>query len=181
VPRRRVVALGVALALPGALALGCGAGDSGGSTDPGVTAEQPAVVPTPAEPPVTTTAGKPPTTATEPTATTGVPTATTPDGGGGGDEEPIRVPAAFTVTGSAITPATVTVPAFLAVEVRITAKDGKAHDLRLDAPGGGPIALAAGGSTKVRLTGLQPGSYPLIADGGRLRATLRVTTDAPGP
>jgi hypothetical protein len=159
-----VVALGV---------LGCG-GDDGASptvarTAPqvttrtaGTTAEQPSTTPT----------------ATAPTATTGVP----PEDqeGGAGDEEPARVPAAFAVEAGRITPKTITVPAFLTVELRLTAKAAPAK-VTLDAPGGETYDVAAGGTARVEVNGLKPGDYPVrVEDGGT--ATLHVVSGgAPGP
>jgi hypothetical protein len=126
---------------------------------------------------------------TPPTATTGVPasggTAAPSEEqaapGGAGDEEAVRVPAAFSVTADGIVPAVVTVPAFLAVEVRLTAKDGRPHEVTVGTPGGDTVTVAAGGTAVLRVAGLQPGSYPLTADGGRVRGTLQVTRESPGP
>jgi hypothetical protein len=123
-----------------------------------------------------------------PTATTGVP----PQGGSGGttapaesqpggagDEEAIRVPAHYAIDGRTVTPRRVNVPAFLPIEVRLTSRDGRPHDVRIDAPGGGLVQLAAGGTAVRRLPGARAGSFPIVVDGA-VRAELRVGLE-PGP
>jgi hypothetical protein len=137
---------------------------------------------------VTTTAA-PTSTAptTTPTATTGVPvggvttgeTTSTSSGesgesgeGGAGDEEPARVPVALTHAGGSLSPTTVTVPAFLALEIRIS---GPATTATL--PGGGRLTVP-GAKT---IAGLKPGKYTIsTADGGK--TTLDVVSGGdPGP
>jgi hypothetical protein len=124
-----------------------------------------------------------------PTATTGVP----PQGGSGGttapaesqpggagDEEAIRVPAAFAIRGTSASPSVVAVPAFLTIELRLTSRDGRPHDVALR--GARPVVtvnLAAGGTAVKRLEGLRRGDYALVVDGERA-GTLRVGTQ-PGP
>jgi hypothetical protein len=131
---------------------------------------------------------------TTPTATTGLPVGgrTTPDDtggtsadseqgqGGAGDEEATRVPAAFAATGTALSPTTITIPAFLAIDVMVTATDG-AQRLTIAAPGGGAMDVAAGRTATKRLSGLKPGDYTITtARGGR--ATLHVVSGGdPGP
>jgi hypothetical protein len=123
------------------------------------------------------------TTTTTPTATTGVPEGgvttgeTTPSTGesgegGAGDEEPARVPVALTHSGGALSPTTVTVPAFLTLEIRIS---GPATTATL--PGGGRLTVPG---TKT-IPGLKPGKYAIsTADGGR--TTLDVVSGGdPGP
>jgi hypothetical protein len=134
---------------------------------------------------VTTTAA-PTSTAptTTPTATTGVPVGgvttgeTTPTStgesgeGGAGDEEPARVPVALTHSDGALSPTTVTVPAFLTLEIRISGAPTTAT-----LPGGGRLT-APGTKT---IAGLKPGKYTIsTADGGR--TTLDVVNGGdPGP
>lgn len=125
----------------------------------------------------TTTAATTPS-AAAPTATTGVPvggvtTSTGESGAGGaGDEEPARVPVTLTHASGSLSPTTVTVPAFLSLEIRIS---GPATTATL--PGGGQLA-APGTKT---ITGLKPGKYTIsTADGGR--TTLDVVNGGdPGP
>lgn len=91
---------------------------------------------------------------------------------GAGDEEPMRVPVRFRIEGQTVTPATVTVPAFLSLEITITADEG-VRRVMVDAPGAGAVALVDGRG-RLRLDGLKPGTYRLVADNGA-RATLQVT------
>jgi hypothetical protein len=195
----------VALALAGAstAAVGCG-GDDGPTSATVVqeptTAVAPATgpdatVPTTTTATPTTTGTSPATTDTTPTATTGVPpggvTTTAPETGGApaggeegqggaGDEEAVRVPVALTTDGGALSPTIVTVPAFLAIELRVTAKGG-AEKLTITAPGGGTLAVAAGQTATKRLSGLKPGDYAVTTPGGG-KATLHVVRGGdPGP
>jgi hypothetical protein len=160
-------------------AVGCGDNGDGGSK----ASQQPQSSPPPApatSPPATATT--PPVTATTPPATSTTPTATTGEPGpaGAGDEEPIRVPAVFTIQGTAITPERVTVPAFLSVDVTLTAKGG-AQRVTVAAPGGGAFDVAAGGTHHTKLSGLPPGDYAVTTAAGG-RATLHVVRGgAPGP
>jgi hypothetical protein len=156
-------------------ALGCGAtNDQSASVSEQPSSAPPATgseaVPTTATPSVTAT-----TPSTTPTATTGE-----PGGAGAGDEEPIRTPATFLIGPDGISPATVTVAAFLAIDVTLTSKTGP-HKVTIDAPGGGTVDVAAGGTRHVLLGGLKPGDYPITTDAGA-RATLHVVSGgAPGP
>jgi hypothetical protein len=136
---------------------------------------------------VTTTAA-PTSTAptTTPTATTGVPvggvttgettstsTSTGESGAGGaGDEEPARVPVTLTHSGGALSPTTVTVPAFLSLEIRISGPKATAT-----LPDGGRLPVPG---TKT-IAGLKPGKYTIsTADGGK--TTLDVVSGGdPGP
>jgi hypothetical protein len=132
-----------------------------------------------AAPPAATTPSTTASPTTTPTATTGVPeggvtqTSTAESGeGGAGDEEPARVPVALIARAGALSPTTVTVPAFLALDVRVA---GAATTVTL--PGGATLA-APGQKT---LPGLKPGTYAITtADGGR--TTLNVVNGGdPGP
>jgi hypothetical protein len=199
------VAGAVALAAGGGTIAGCG--DEGPSSatvvqEP-VTAVGPATGPDATIP--TTTTPKPAATSTDttPTATTGEPTGggtptgaggtqTAPDTGGtpaggeqgeggAGDEEATRVPVELTADGGALSPTTVTIPAFLAVEVTVSATGG-AEKVTITAPGGGgTLTVPAGGRATRRLAGLKPGDYTVTtASGGR--ATLHVVAGGdPGP
>lgn len=174
--RGTAVALGVA-----ALAV-AGCGDDGAtvaqeSTSAVPAATAPADVPTtttpPAAEPAPSTAESGTGTETVPTATTGAPTGESGEGGAG-DEEAIRVPAAFRVAADGtVTPRTITVPAFLPVELSITAV-GEDRRVTIDAPGAGTFAVAAGGTARKRVAGLKAGEYDVTVAGGG-RATLRVT------
>jgi hypothetical protein len=132
-----------------------------------------------APPAATTTSPATTPTTTAPTATTGVPeggvtqTSTAESGeGGAGDEEPARVPVALTARAGALSPSIVTVPAFLALDVRVT---GAATTVTL--PGGATLA-APGQKT---LPGLKPGAYAITSAAGG-RTTLNVVNGGdPGP
>lgn len=194
---RRAGAALVAVAALAASATGCGSDDSPSSTvvQQPTTAVAPATGPeatvpttTTATPPrQTTTTGPGMSTDTSPTATTGLPPGGVDPGkkgeqkpGGGGDEEPARVPVTLTTAGAALSPTIVTIPAFLEIELRVTAKGG-AEKLTISAPGGGTIAVPAGKTITKRLTGLKPGDYAVTtASGGK--STLRVINGGdPGP
>lgn len=99
--------------------------------------------------------------------------------GGAGDEEPIRTEAAFAVQGGQVTPASVSVPPFFAVELSVSSKDSAAHQVKLV---GTAIAftLPAGERVVRRLEGLQPGMYALLVDGGAGAGSL-VVGDQAGP
>lgn len=205
--RRSGAALAAVLALGGAGAMaaatGCG-GDDGPTSATVVQGSTTAVAPSTgpdATVPTTTTAAPPSSaapssTTTDPTATTGVPTGgvqttTAPDTGGasaggeegeggGGDEEATRVPVALTADGGALSPTIVTIPAFLAIELRVENR-GAAEKLTISTPGGGTLAVPAGRTTTRRLTGLKPGDYAVTTAGGG-KTTLHVVNGGdPGP
>jgi hypothetical protein len=189
-----------ALALA-AFAAGCGGDDAQRTATvidvptttqgPSTTPDAPA--PTTTTPTVTTPAAPAPTT-TDPTATTGVPPggAEAPDDNGGtpaggeqapggaGDEEAPRVPATFTISGSSISPAQITVPAFLAIDLAVSVK-GAAEQVTVAAPGVGTLYVATGGTARKQLAGLKPGDYAVTTAAGG-KATLHVVSGgAPGP
>lgn len=140
------------------LAGGCGSENrSAGATTATTSAEPTASIPKAPPPPADATT---PSTVTE-SATT--PTSTNPEQqpGGAGDEQPIRVPADFRIGSGGMTPASVSVPAFLAVQVTIVSADGKAHTVVLATPKPRTIEVPAGGRASVRLPGLRPGRYAL--------------------
>jgi hypothetical protein len=192
-----VAAVALAVAV---LAAGCGSDDTTSATvvqEP-TTAVAPATGPAATVP--TTTVVTPTTstptstsTSTNPTATTGVttggvkPTTTggSPAGGeqgegGAGDEEATRVPVTLTADGAELSPTTVTIPAFLAIELRVTAK-GDAEKLTISAPGGGTLSVAAGQTATKRLAGLKPGDYAVTSTSGG-KTVLRVVSGGdPGP
>lgn len=119
-------------------------------------------------------------TATAPTTVTGTveggvttSTSTGESGeGGAGDEEPARVPVVLTHRAGALSPTTVTVPAFLTVVVAISGPKTTAT-----LPGGATLPVPG----QKTLTGLKPGKYTIsTADGGR--TTLAVISGGdPGP
>jgi hypothetical protein len=180
-------------------ATGCGGDDTTSATvvqGPDATAPATSTGPDATVPTTTTvtpTTSTSPSTSTNPTATTGVPpggvkpttTGGAPAGGeqgegGAGDEEGARVPVTLTADGGSLSPTVVTIPAFLTIELRVSAKGG-AEKLTISAPGGGTLPVAAGQTATKRLAGLKPGDYSVTTAGGG-KATLRVVSGGdPGP
>lgn len=149
VPRPAVLAV--------ALALGVGAcgDDSGGS---------PGTSPVDTNPTASTPdATAPPPDATQPGTAPVVPPASTEPGAG--DEEPIRVPAAFTVRDGRLTPRTITVPPFLAVELSVVADDGAGHRLVLRTATPKTLTVGAGERAAIQVRGLRAGRYVVELDG----------------
>jgi hypothetical protein len=174
---RRLPQLSALLVVAGLLLAGCGDGSSSsGSAAPADTSGRPvASAPDATTPPPDATTPLPPST-TQPPAATQPPAQTTPQqqdpgedgatGGGQPQDEPVRVPAAFKVLGtSRLTPATVTVPPFLAVEVSVANPDGARHVVVVTTPRPQTLTLDGGGYRAVRLPGLRAGSYPIELDG----------------
>jgi hypothetical protein len=158
------------MAVLAALALVTGA-CGGGNTGAGPAGEPTASAPDATAPPTDATQpGTGP--VTTPTATTPAHTLTERSGGGssggttgGGGEEAVRVPAAFTAAGGRLTPPTITVPPFLAVEVALTSGDGKPHRLTLQTPVPHTLTAPAGRRAAIRIPGLRAGRYPVLLDG----------------
>lgn len=142
-----------------ALALVVATGGCGGSTS---------------KSPATTTV-----TVTTPTPTASVPRgepspppdATTTTTTQSGDQQ-VRVPATYTVVNGRLQPATITVPPFLAVEISVTAADGKAHRLLVQTPTPHQLTVAAGGHKVIRIAGLRAGRYVVELDGKPAGALL---------
>ena len=119
----------------------------------------------------------------EPTATaTPSPTATaSPDPedqpGGAGDEEEARVRARFRVTPKGISPAQVSVPAFLAIELVVDSYLAEPFVVRLE--GAPPLSVGAGRTARLDVEGRRPGRYPI--DFGEAGQALLITGTEPGP
>ena len=119
----------------------------------------------------------------EPTATaTASPMATaTPDPedqpGGAGDEEEARVRARFRVTPKGISPAQVSVPAFLAIELVVDSYLAEPFVVRLE--GAPPLSVGAGRTARLDVEGRRPGRYPI--DFGDAGQALLITGTEPGP
>jgi hypothetical protein len=174
-----------AVALPAGGLAGCGGGDDdAGTSAPAPAAPAPART-TPAPAPAGTAAA-PGTTATAPAATIPQDTRTTggasPESapGGAGDEQPIRVPAEFSLTGDQVTPGKVTVPAFLPVELRFRAADGRAHDVLVRTPTPTRLSVPASGTATQVIDGLRAGLYLIVVDGRATNGALVAGGDA-GP
>lgn len=149
-------------------ACGCGGGRKTASQPP----QTPATTPS-------TPAATPSTAAGAPTTSTGTsPGARTEPPSANGGEEPIRTPATYTfLRGGRVSPPTITVPAFIAVEITLASRDGRAHDLVLTAGRAYRLHVAAGRRSTVRVPGLRAGTYRLVGAPG---ATLVVGGEA-GP
>jgi hypothetical protein len=161
------------LAVLAALAVtGCGGGNTGpGTVNPTASAPDATAPPADATQPGTAPATTPPVTTTTQTPTA---TATQPSGDtGGGGEQQVRVPASYVVTPSGrLTPPTVTVPPFLAVELSIRSDDGRSHTLVLGTPAPHTLQVGAGKRAAVRIAGLRAGRYAVTLDGTRAGALV---------
>ena len=81
---------------------------------------------------------------------------------------------AFRADGT-VDPPTVTVPAFVAVQVTLASRDGRAHVLRLrDRDRTYRLAVGPGKRETSKLPGLRAGSYRLQSAGGGRGVTLMV-------
>jgi hypothetical protein len=90
------------------------------------------------------------------------------------------LPATFTVgPGDAVTPPSVSSPAFLAIQLTVISGDGKAHRVLLRTPTPHSLAVPAGGRASIIIPGQRAGTYPLSVDGTD-RATLQIGGE-PGP
>jgi hypothetical protein len=101
--------------------------------------------------------------------------------GGAGDEAAARVPVELTVgSDGTVTPATVSVPAFLALELRVRNRTAGTLSVTMEhADPPGAFAVGAGKTGTQRLAGVRPGRY-VITVAGAGRATL-VAGAEPGP
>lgn len=126
-------------------------------------------------------AAAPAASATTPPATTAAATVTTPAAAPGGDEEGIRVPAAFTVAPGRVTPAQITVPPFLRIELQLKSGDGAAHRFTLRTPTPVTVAVPASGVATQTVDGLEAGTYEIVVDDGAAAGRLTAADDAVGP
>jgi hypothetical protein len=120
-------------------------------------------------------------TATATATATPAPTATATPAenapGGGGDEAAARVPVALTIQPDGqLSPATVSVPAFLALELIVHNRTGAPLVVRFH---GVRLAVGSGATVHRRLEGLRKGRYPVRAAGAGT-ATVIVGVE-PGP
>jgi hypothetical protein len=155
-----------------------------GSDEPrGSSTAAPTPDPTPsatATPPTATapSAPSPPPDAPLPPATPG---AGEEQPGGGGDEAEARVPVAVTVASDgSVTPATVSVPAFLALDLQVSNRTGGTITVTWEASEpAGPFEVGAGKTGSRRVAGVKAGRYPLVVSGAD-RAVV-VAGAEPGP
>ena len=90
------------------------------------------------------------------------------------------MPATFTVRASGVTPATVSAPAFLAVQLTVVSGDGKRHAVAVVLPDGRrPLNVPANGRASTSIPGLKAGEYAVDID-GKPRAVLLIGGE-PGP
>ncbi|UGS34679.1 cupredoxin domain-containing protein [Capillimicrobium parvum] len=149
---RRAAALAAVLTIGAAALAGCG-GDGSSSTG---------------------TAPAPAATATAPA---GASTSGEDQPGGGGDEQPIVVPARFTFSGDGLSPAEVAVPAFFDIRLTGVSKDGRAHTILFE---GTTLQVPAHGRASAKIGGLKKGRYGVTIDGQENAATI-VSGAEPGP
>jgi hypothetical protein len=156
---------------------GCGGGDTRTAVpvDSITPAPTPSATPTPPRA-TAPSAPSPPPDAPAPTATSGEGQA-----GGGGDEAAARVPVELTVgSDGSVSPATVSVPAFLALELQVRNRTAGTLSVTLEhADPAGPFEVGAGMTGTRRLAGMRPGRYAITVAGAG-SATL-VAGAEPGP
>lgn len=165
------------------LALSACGGDEPSSSAPSSTATE--------GPTATETATETPPTATAPSAQDPPPDAPTPTStpsgsgedqpGGGGDEAEARVPVAVTVgTDGTISPGTVHVPPFLALELQVRNRTGSPLRVSWDASEPkGAFEVGVGKVGTRRVAGLKRGTYFVSIDGAGTAAV--VAGAEPGP
>jgi hypothetical protein len=136
-------------------------------------------------PPETTTATA---TATATPAATATPTATAtatasaspaPEDqeGGAGDEEPARVPLEFTLSDAGLKPATISVPAFLGLELIVHNRTSAPQHVALE--GSGSIDVPAGDTARAHFEGRRAGTYKV--DAGSAGDAQVIVGVEPGP
>jgi hypothetical protein len=92
----------------------------------------------------------------------------------------VRLPATFTIlSGDRLTPASVSAPASLAIQVTVVSGDGKSHRVLLRTPTPYALAVRPGGRASVLVGGLRPGRYVLLLD--RAARGALVVGGQPGP
>jgi hypothetical protein len=99
----------------------------------------------------------------------------------GGDEEPIRVPATFTLDAGRLRPATISVPAFLTVRLAVVGHDERSHQVVAQTDHGPrTLRVPPGASGAITIPGMRRGTYGVSVDGGRAVGKLVVGVGA-GP
>jgi hypothetical protein len=135
-------------------------------------ADEPAATATaPPSPPATATASAAPAATTTPTPSP------EEQEGGAGDEQPARVPLEFTLTDGGLRPATISVPAFLGLELIVHNQTGRPQRVTLE--GSGELDVPADDTARIRFEGRRAGTYRVDAgDAGHARLVVGVQ---PGP
>jgi hypothetical protein len=97
--------------------------------------------------------------------------------GGAGDEQPARVPLEFTLTDGGLHPATISVPAFLGLELIVHNHTGQPQRVTLE--GSGALDVPANDTARIRFEGRRAGTYRVDAgDAGHAQVVVGVE---PGP
>lgn len=100
--------------------------------------------------------------------------------GGGGGAINARVPATYHLgSGGHLTPPTISVPAFIAVEITIASSDSAPHTVQVRTPVPHTLRVSGHGRAAVRIPGLRAGTYPVAVDGAT-RGALSIGGE-PGP
>ena len=97
----------------------------------------------------------------------------------GGGEEPVRVPADFVVRAGRPRPRSVSIPAFLAVEVSVRNLDRVTRLVTVHTDRPYRLRVPPSGRAARLVPGQRPGTYPVTVSGGG-RAVL-VSGGEPGP
>jgi hypothetical protein len=152
---------------------GCGGGDESQTAAPATPQPAPSAA---TEAPAATAS---PTGTATPTATTQPLPSVAPEDqpGGAGDEEPVRVPAQFTVKPGGVEPPAVSVPAFFTIQLTVRNATGSPVVARL--AGAEPLTVAPGGTGRAVIVGRRKGRYTL--DFGEGRSAELVIGAQPGP
>jgi hypothetical protein len=96
--------------------------------------------------------------------------------GGAGDEEPARVPLEFTLSDGGLKPETISVPAFLGLELIVHNQTSSPQRVVLE--GSGSLDVPAGDTARARFEGRKKGTYSV--DAGSAHAQVIVGVE-PGP
>ncbi len=93
---------------------------------------------------------------------------------------PARIPATFQLqAGGRLSPSTVSIPAFLAVDLSVASHDGAGHTVTVRIPSARTLTIGPHGHAAVLLRGLRAGQYAILVD-GHPRGTLSIGGE-PGP
>jgi hypothetical protein len=173
-------ALAALLAAAGLAVAGCGDDEAATSGAPSPTPTPPPTASATATPPTASapSAPSPPPDAPTPTAT---PTTGEDQPGGGGDEEAARVPVAITVgPDGTVSPSTISVPAFLALELQVRNRTGGSITVGWEASEpAGTFEVGVGKTGTRRVAGVKAGRYRLAIEGAG--AATVVAGAEPGP
>jgi hypothetical protein len=97
--------------------------------------------------------------------------------GGAGDEEPARVPLEFTLSDSGLKPATISVPAFLGLELIVHNRTAQPQHVELE--GSGSLDVPADDTARARFEGRKNGTYQV--DAGSAGHAQVIVGVEPGP